>query len=248
MPADRHSRWRLVLPIAALSLACAALRPARTPMPRVVFAAGETADTLVVLLPGRLSEPRDFERRGLLTLVREARPDADVMAVDAHLGYYRAGVIRERLWHDVLEPASRRYREVWLVGVSLGGVGALAMTASHGDVLSGVVVLAPYLGPDSLIDEIEAAGGAAGWGDSRQPTDPIEDMWVYFRDRDVERAGPPVFLGFGGDDRRARDHRLFGELLPARRVIELPGGHRWPVWADLLQELIARGALASTPR
>lgn len=245
MPADRHRRWGLVLPLAALSLACAALRPARTPMPRVVYSAGETADTLVVLLPGRLNKPRDFERRGLLALVQGARPGADVMAVDAHLGYYRAGVIRERLWRDVLEPASRRYREVWIVGVSLGGIGALAMTASHGDVLSGVVVLAPYLGPDALIDDIEAAGGAAGWR-SRRPADPIEEMWVYFRDRDVERAGPPVFLGFGGDDRRARDHRLFGELLPERRVIERPGGHRWPVWADLLEELIGRGALAAT--
>ena len=230
--------------VAGLLASCAAMRPARAPMPRVDYPVAAGSDTLVVLLPGRLNRPGDFDQKGLLAVVRRARPDADIVAVDAHLGYYRAGVIRERLWRDVLEPATRRYEEVWLVGVSLGGVGALAMTASHGDQLAGVVVLAPYLGPDALVRDIDAAGGPASWsgGDAG---DPLEGMWMHFRDRDVESATPPVFLGFGDEDRRAAHHRLFSRLLPGERVVERPGGHRWPVWVALLEELVARGALAS---
>lgn len=240
----RAHPWIVGCLAASLALSCAALRPARTPMPTVDYPAGEGADTLVVLLPGRLNKPGDFASRGLLAIVRRARPDADVVAVDAHLGYYRAGVIRERLWQDVLEPATRDYEEVWLVGVSLGGIGALAMTATHGEAFAGVVVLAPYLGPDGLIRDIEAAGGPEDWR-ATDREDPIEGTWIYFRDRDPAAASPPVYLGFGTEDRRAEHHRLFAGLLPDRRVAELPGGHRWPVWVDLLEQLVEGGALGA---
>lgn len=217
-------------------------------MPVIEYPAADAdgADTLVILLPGRLNRPGDFEKRELLAAVRRARPDADVVAVDAHLGYYRAGTIRERLWRDVLEPAAGRYEEVWLVGVSLGGIGSLAMAVTHGEAIAGVVVLAPYLGPDSLIRDIEAAGGVRRWspGDGQ---DPIERMWAHFRDRDPASAAPPVFLGFGSADRRVGHHRLFAELLSAEHVLERPGGHRWPVWVDLFNRLAERGALGAGP-
>lgn len=238
----RAPRPQVVLLAGLLTLSCAALRAPRTPMPMIEYDAAGAARALVVLLPGRLSAPGDFERHGLLAAVRRARPDADIVAVDAHLGYYRAGVIRERLWRDVLQPATLRYEEIWLVGVSLGGVGALAMTVTHGEALDGVVVLAPYLGPKALIRDIQDAGGPHGWS-ARHPDDPIEGMWEHFRDRAAEPAAPPIFLGFGSDDRRATDHRLFAELLVPRRVVERPGGHRWPVWVGVFESLLETGAL-----
>lgn len=35
------------------------------------------------------------------------------------------------------------------------------------------------------------------------------------------------------------------ELLPEKQVLELPGGHRWPVWLEPLEELSERGALTT---
>ena len=50
--------------------------------------AGGKANELVVLLPGRFSQPEEFERHGIVDLVREKRPHARVAAPDLHLGYY----------------------------------------------------------------------------------------------------------------------------------------------------------------
>ena len=57
-----------------------ATRPVRT----LSYApkAGGKANELVVLLPGRFSQPEEFERHGIVDLVREKRPHARVAAPD----------------------------------------------------------------------------------------------------------------------------------------------------------------------
>lgn len=84
------------------------------------------AARLLVLLPGRWDRVGDFERRGFIADARRANLAADIVAVDAHLGYYRRGTILERLRADVLAPArDRGYPSVWLVGICMDGTGAI---------------------------------------------------------------------------------------------------------------------------
>ena len=127
---------------------CGFWRPAKIPMDTRLepSACAARADTLVVFLPGAYSKPDEFVREGFVEALRRRRIAADAMLVDAHLGYYDNRSIAERLDADVIAPAhARGYLAVWLVGISIGGLGALAHEATRPGGVAGIVVLAPYL-------------------------------------------------------------------------------------------------------
>lgn len=117
----------------------------------------------VVLLPGVRSLADDFVHEGFVAQLQRAAPACEVLLADAHLGYFVEGQLLRRLRDDVLRPAvvpagggrtaandatnsatsSATHRAAlerpWLVGVSLGGLMALAYAMRHGDELAGVL-------------------------------------------------------------------------------------------------------------
>ena len=207
------------------------------------------ASTLLVLLPGAYSRPPEFIEAGFVEALRAQRTAADICIVDAHLGYYTDKSIVRRLRDEVVLPArAQGTRHVWLVGISLGGFGALGYAVRHGAEIDGVLALAPYLGPRRLMQEIAQAGGPAGWHAATPAPAPGGDdldreLWHAFAGPAAAQPLPPVHLGYGRDDRFADAHRVFAGLLPAARVASTPGGHDWPAWSALWQDWLARGPL-----
>lgn len=206
---------------------------------------GSRAPALVVLLPGAYSRPQEFVDAGFPAAA--ATVAADLVVVDSHLGYFADKSVLRRLRDEVVLPArAAGYRSIWLVGISLGGFGALGYAVRHGADIDGVLALAPYLGPRRLMQEIAEAGGPRRWQGLPQagpgPDDVDREIWQAF-------AGTPpalpVYLGYGRDDRFADAHRVFAGLLPAERVSTAPGGHDWPAWSALWQGWLARGLLPS---
>jgi hypothetical protein len=61
-----------------------------------------------------------YEADGILRAVRETGRAVDMLLVDAHLGYYAARTVLERLRQDVIGPARARYESIRLIGVSMG--------------------------------------------------------------------------------------------------------------------------------
>jgi pimeloyl-ACP methyl ester carboxylesterase len=211
------------------------------PIPTVAspLAATGRADTLVVFLRGRGGSVTDFEKEGLLAVLREAGVKADTILVDAHLGYYYKRTAIIRLQADVLVPARRQgYRRIVLVGVSLGGLGALLCERDNPGSVDALVLLSPYLGKkDGLFDAIDHAGGPGAWAAGRDPSagEIEEQIWVFLG---TKSAGlPPTWLLSGRADPYARGHRLLAGLLPANRVATIPGGHDWPVWRALWRDV-----------
>lgn len=243
-------RWALPS-VAALLASCWWIpRPVTVPMRTVPYpGAGVAGGDLVIFLPGRGDRPEDFEERGLLAAARQAGLDADVLAVDAHLAYYYERVISERLWADVVTPArARGYRRLWLVGISLGGLGSVATLQEHPDAAAGLLVLAPYLGEPELVREIEAAGGLAHWRPGPAERD-FRGVWAWLRGcatHGVPR--PPLWLAYGESDRYAYAHRLLASALPPERVLVAPGGHDWTAWSRLWADFLSRGAFPGTIR
>ena len=132
----------------------------------------EAAKTLIVFLPGLGDAPEDFEQHGFIRAVRKTGLLADLVVVDAHYGYYANKSILHRLHEDVFKPAKQRgYDYYWLVGISLGGFGALLYTSHHESDVTGIVAVAPYLGRPSLIDEIAGTVSLQ----REQPNEPAED-------------------------------------------------------------------------
>lgn len=202
------------------------------------------APTLLVMLPGAYSAPAEFVDEGFVSRLRQQRVHADVVVAGATLDHYIEGQVLQRLHDEVIGPArARGVRQVWLLGISLGGLFAMAYADRHPGDVDGVLALAPYLGRRTLLTEIVRAGGPAAWAAARQPQadDLLEHaVWAW-----IARGGaaPLLHLGFGRDDRFVDAHRLLAAQLPAARVFEAPGGHDWPAWRSLWDQWLSRGLL-----
>jgi len=205
----------------------------------------ERSDTLLVFLPGAYLKPDEFEREGFISAVRERHLAADSLLVDADVSYYYDQTLSERLHADVIEPQrAKGYKSIWLVGISIGGFGALIHELSRPGSVDGIVALAPYLGRRVLGAEIHKAGGLRTW---QAPTGPQPDeevdrkLWPWFqqylepqRSKDL----PQLYLGFGLSDRFASNHKLLADALPEGRVFTTEGGHDWPQWRQLWRNML----------
>ena len=225
---------------------CAWMYTAPTPLHTEAAAASPTgrASTLLVLMPGRGDKASAFAEHGFISDLRASGLAFDVVAVDAHMGYYMKETIVERMWTDVLQPARAQYKQIWIVGASMGGLGALIVASRLPGAVDRMFLLSPYLGPDSLMRDIAAAGGPARW----TPTDlddPYQRVWRWLqRYREPGAPMPPMMLGFARQEGMAPNHRLLAQLLPADRVFEVDGKHGWVTWRQLWQRgwaAIARG-------
>ena len=225
----------LLLLIACLFLA-SCLPANKVPMESLHFVpAAEQRPNLVVLLPGRGSGVRSFSEEGLVRELLEQRRDVEVVGIEAHLGYYRDRSLPLRLKEDVIDPARKRgYRSIWLVGISMGGLGAVLYDTAYPDDVTGICVMAPYLGEGPVLEEITRAGGLARWQPDAADVDPDREIWLQLRAYLArEKSVGRVYLGFGRSDRFAVSNRFFGDLLPAGQVMTAAGGHDWPTWRAL---------------
>lgn len=231
-----------------LAAGCFGLRPPATPMPtRTLVEGGAGNRCLLLLLPGRGDGVDDFARHRFGRIAAERGIDAEVMAVDAHLGYFRDRSLLRRLSADVIEPARRRgIEEIWWVGISLGGMASLLVLDERPEAVDGVVLLAPYLGDGPMVDSVVTAGDLAVWQDDPDlpggPDDLWRRLWLDLQARAAEPPdGPPIYLGFGEGDRYRDAHRVLAGALPEERVLVLPGGHDWETWSALWNSLTANG-------
>lgn len=206
---------------------------------------GGKAKCLVVFLPGVRDEAEDFDEKGFVAALRERKLSVDVISAQATLPYYTQNVLVERLGVDVIAPAQAKgYRQTWLIGVSMGGMGTLLYSHAHADEVTGVLALAPYLGKRSITKEIRAAGGLASWQAPEKPAtvDVTDDgvyqreLWRWLQALTVgKEKGPKLYLGWGLEDPwLAEPCELLGEALPESRKYTVPGGHKWISWKKVL--------------
>ena len=232
----------------AAATGCAWLRSPASPMSAQAFTdlGPARARGVVVLMPGFGDRPADFDKNGFVRALRQLAPEHDVVAADAHFGYYRAGSVVAELHDHVVGPLiARGYREVWLSGVSMGGHGAIAYARSHPERVTGLLLLAPYMGPKDVVAAVAGAGGLCAWhasSDFAQDAPGFALANFAWLQAVVCRPGAQVslWLGVGESDHLLAADRLLGDVLPADRFVRLPGGHGWEVWVPALEKLVSR--------
>ena len=227
---------RLVLMAATLLTVltgCTFFRPAgdRLDVLDVGGACGASPQTLFVFLPGRYDQPEDLVKNGFVQAVRQRGLDADIVIPDLHFAYYIARTAVDRLHEDVIEPARRKgYRDIRLVGISVGGLGALLYAQMHPGLVSELVLIAPYLGESRIHQEIVRAGGLKAWDPGQWTAEDYErTTWAWLKDHGAG-AEPSISLGYGRSDSFAMSNRLLAAVLPSRRVSVTEGGHDWAPW------------------
>lgn len=241
---------RILICLAALGVpGCVAIGDSKLPIASETLVALQPSAgrTLVIVLPGFGADAQEMRSRGLARAIQEAWPEADVLLASATFAYYRDGKLVARLHEDVVVPALRAgYRRIWLSGASMGGMGALLYEREHGAMLAGVVLFAPFLGDDALLDEIRMAGGVRKWDPGPLPAtidarNYQRQVWKMVRGW-TERGEPAsrVWLASGSEDYLVNGARLLATALPEDRFIEMPGGHTWDTWIRIGKAVFSR--------
>ena len=204
------------------------------------------SDCLVVLMPGMLDLPDQYLEHGFIEDAMRRPGRCDFVAVDAHFAYYREGSLRRAVGEDIIVAAQARgYESIWIVGISMGGLGALLVAEEYAQVIDGIVLLAPFLGDEALVRSIEEAGGLEAWdapeGMDRYDEDEFDDeLWGWLQGYATEpSARPPLYIGVGTEDRLRPGVGLLAQVLPDERSGEAEGGHDWATWRVLWRRLLA---------
>ena len=230
----------VLVALAFVSTACLA-PPTESPIPEIRFAdADSTNETLVVMLPGRGDRAEVFAREGFEKAGEQH--GFDTIMVDAHFGYYMRRSLIPALHNDIILPAREAgYETIWLLGVSMGGLGSLLYTSQHPDEVDGLILLAPFLGDDDVIEEVKNAGGLGQWNPEESQVKDYEiDAWSWLQDDLLSDSPTPILLGYGTSDSLASAYPVLTDVLHPDNVLAIEGDHGWKTWKVLWAEIAAR--------
>jgi pimeloyl-ACP methyl ester carboxylesterase len=222
-------RYLAAIMLVAFLLGCAMIAPA--PMDVLTYENPNKAAAnkrLFVFLRGMGGSHHSFEEKGLVADVWARGLPFDMAAPNAHFGYYGDRNLIVRLKEDVIDPArAKGYKKIWLVGVSMGGLGALLYLMERPQDIAGVYLIAPYLGSQSFLDEIEAAGGVRQWdpGAYIAEEDWQRMLWHWIKTTIADSPAKIVYLGYGTDDPYKNGPQILAPLLQQDRVYTIDGGH-----------------------
>lgn len=234
--------------------ACASLKkpPARLAYEIVPAAAPSALRRLTIVLPGVGDSLATLRRSGAAAAIQRGMPDADVMLVELSLPYYLQGQSAQRLHDEIVSPARQRgYREIYLAGASLGGMGVLAYERAYPNDMRGLVLMAPFMGDGKLLKAIQASGGLMNWQAptvvERDANAAAVENWRLIQawTRRAQRASD-VWLICGQSDRFYAAAELIAERLPPDHYVSLHGGHQWTVWLQGAEQAFAKIAMQQT--
>lgn len=200
-------------------------------------------DSLLVLLPGAYMTPEHFVANGFFADVSVRHLKLDIVAVDLGIDAISSGEALPAVIDQILIPARAQYRQVWLGGISLGGLLSLCLNADHPGIVDGLCLIAPYPGSRLTTNAVKRAGGLDVW----EPTavDLTDPEFRAYRWLKSPPAGFPVFVGYGTEDRFAEGMQGIAERFPSTARCGLPGDHDWPVWRDLWEHFLNLGHFAA---
>ena len=238
--------YSILLVVAALT-GCVTIGDADKPISSIAVPATQASaeHALVIVLPGFGADAKDLQKHGIADAVHKHWSEADVLLTSATFAYYTRHNIISRLDEDVVGPARRQgYKQIWLAGASVGAMGVLFYEYAHPGEMTGLVLLAPWLGSSGTLDEIRNADGVRGWDAGSVPAAVDDDnyqheLWrVVKRWSDDRASAARVWMICGTDDRMLPTARLLAPAIPRSHYLELPGGHHWDTFVAATGKII----------
>lgn len=196
------------------------------------------ANTVLLMLPGAMQQPTDFIDGGFLRAIQRRG-----LSLDLHLASFDVEIIGDITSTDTLQqidvtliqPAREAgYQNIWLAGISMGALLALAYV-DYMDHLPHQVqhlcLLSPYPGNRLLLREIAEAGGLTQWrAEANVNLDAESRMW-----RCLQHVGSldDIHLGYGSNDRFFDGLQQITRALPNAAIDIVDGSHDWLTWETL---------------
>lgn len=231
-------KFKSLLPLLFVWLTISACAP-KVPIPVLEYGKMDASENqnLLILLRGRGGSHRDFAKHGIIDEVRKRNLPFDIVAPAAHFGYYRTETLPERLKQDIIDPArAMGYRNIWLAGFSMGGLGSLFTIRSYPNDIDGVILISPFLGSGSILEEIKTSGGVGNW------FLPIEKshkwqytIWGWIKEYETDKDSyPEIYLGFGDDDSMTGEGPiLLSQSLDQNKHFSVPGNHNYKTFKEI---------------
>jgi len=190
----------------------------------------------------------EFVAHGFVSAVHARHFAVDIVAVQPELDLYLEGKIAESLHDTVIAPVlATGYRRLWLLGISVGGMGALLYAAAQFAAVDGLVLLAPFLSTPGVLAEVSSAGGIIAWSPQNSRATSIERKTLLWLQSFLAESQmkPALYLGYGRQDRFATGHDLLAKYLPQERAVVVEGGHDWITWTSLWLQILDRHPFAA---
>jgi pimeloyl-ACP methyl ester carboxylesterase len=198
----------------------------------------------LVMLPGAKNTPQQFLEHGFIRALRERDLAVDAMVLDAREDYYLDRNDIEKLLLEAFdEVKARGYRRIWMMGISLGGLGTMLCTLRRKTDIEGLLLLAPFLGTRGIVAEVAAAGGLQQGGPGHSG-DMERQFLAELGAAIADESFPGIYLGYGLEDRFLGASELLSACLPQHRVLTTPGGHDWETWRRLWEGLLDKQPFA----
>lgn len=232
----RFSLLALLIP----NLACFKPKAVR-PMPLDIRGDAAQAERLWMFLPGRFDRVGDWTEKGFLVTAQEKQTLAAKslwVGTDAHIGYYLNGSVAKQLNEDVLT----RFPDqpVTVVGISMGGMGALWLARSFPERIDQIVLFAPYLGGRKVIERV-IEGDLDDRPDDSNRIKALLANWRFL----LSQPDADIHILAGDRDRLSPLLDVARERLAHLHYHEIPGGHDWETWNQLWRDWLT--ALEDVP-
>ncbi len=234
--------WLIISMFGLIFQACAP----KVPIPVLEYGKMDASENqnLLIILRGRGGSHHDFEKNGIIEEVRKRNLPFDIVVPAAHFGYYRTETLPERLKHDIIDPArAKGYRNIWLAGFSMGGLGSLFTIRSYPNAVNGVILVSPFLGWSSILNQVDEAGGVSHWSMPKEKEGQWQyDIWAWIRDYDTAKDRyPEIFLGFAADDSMTGNGPiLLSHSLKSENHFSVPGNHDYETFKVIWRRHMAR--------
>ena len=132
-----------ILIVIFLLSSCYSSRPTTRPITFLKYSSSaRISDHLVIFLVGIGDKVNVFERSGFFNQVQKFNFDSIV--VDSHFGYYKEHSISKRIYEDILKFNRGKYNEITILGISLGGYGAIKTASDYPEFVDNLVLLHPF--------------------------------------------------------------------------------------------------------
>ena len=217
---------------------------------------GKKTNQVIVFLPGLYDVADVFKKEGFFTIARKAGIEADMVAASIHFDHLLEGKLIKRIEKDVFRNLVKSgYKNIWFVGLSLGGLNSLLFYRQYSDEICGVVVLAPYLTGKPLDKEILSAGGIMKWQprvENKEIFTAVEvfeqqRLWLWLKEQYKNHDLKNIYLGYGKNDTYVAASNFLASLLNENNIMLVEGGHNFKtarkIWKQQLRSRVETGLL-----
>lgn len=253
MRLGKKTKIILLMIIALTSVACALFVDVKKPVDLLWDKTGKKTDRLIIFFPGLYDTAEKFKDEAFFSLARKAGVTADMVSANVNIFHLAKEMMIERIEKDVFVQAKNSgYKNIWLVGVSLGGLNSLLFNIKHEKDICGVVTLAPYVANTPLIEDLRDAKEVKNWKpDSDESKLALEKrlqfLWLWLKEKSSKNKLNNLYLGYGKQDRYIDAIKLFENILDKNHVVSVEGGHTWVtgqmVWKKQLSSRLETGLL-----